>query len=98
MILDTLHVAACFVLVLGGILHMNNMTRATPILDIIGWWCITVGAFAHGLLRPRVGVEWADAMLVCGGALIVILDSWPYARKLCVGDRRNRVSDREVRS
>lgn len=98
MILDSLHLVACLILVLGGTLRMNNMTRVTPILDILGWWCITVGAFAHGLFRPKVGVEWADALLVCGGALVVALEALPAARKLCVGNRRNRASDGEVRS
>lgn len=96
MILDLLHNAACLVIVLGGVLHMNNMTRATPILDIVGWWCITVGAFAHGVLRPRSGVEWADAMLVCGGALVIILESWPHARKICLANRRKRERDGET--
>ena len=93
MIFDSLHIAACLVLVLGGILRMNNMTRATPILDIVGWWCITVGAFSHGLLRPRVGVEWADAMLVGGGAVVVILEGLPRVRQICVGNRRGRQTD-----
>lgn len=96
MIFDALHTIACFVLVTCGVLRMNHMTRATPLLDIIGWWCITVGAFAHGVAVPKVGVDWADALLISGAALVVCLYMWPFVRtRLGIADRRR--ADRGVR-
>lgn len=95
MIFDYLHVGAALILTVCGILRMNRMTRATPMLDILGWWGITVGAFAHGVLSPQHGVEWADSLLICGGALVVVLEGWPSARELCVANRRQREREQD---
>lgn len=93
---DVLHILAAMVITIIGVFRMNAMTRATPILDVLGWWSLTVGAFAHGVVRPKYDVEWADALLICGGALIVVLETWPQMRALCVANRRDRRRDDEV--
>jgi len=96
---DVLHIAAAMVITFVGVFRLNTARwGTTPVLDIVGWWALTVGAFAHGVVRSKYDVEWADALLICGGALIILLETLPQMRKLCVGNRRDRRAEDKVPS
>ena len=76
-----IHMIACFVIVMGAVLRMNEMHwRTTPAVEMAAWWSVAVGAFSQ-FLWVDFTPGWPDALLTSGGALLVVLYTQPQWRR-----------------
>lgn len=85
---EMLNVLIHLVIVVVATIHMNQMHRKTPLLEVAAWWCIGVASFAEAALdgsAPRI----VDTVFTAGVAALAIIHTKPQWRAV-LADRRQK--------
>lgn len=77
-----------FIIVVVATVHMNQMHRRTPLLEVLAWWCLGMASFAEAILdgmAPRI----IDTIFVIGVAAMAVIHTKPQWRAV-LADRRQK--------